>query len=208
MIQSLEKLIAHLKESGVLKSLSVEGALRKIDRVNFVPEEAKDLAYKDVALATFQKQSISQPTTVVFMLELLNARERDRILDIGAGSGWVSCLLAEIVGSKGRVDAFEINFAVGRFGSKNVKRAKFKNINYRIGDAKSQWSKGALYDRIYAGAAFKTISFELLRSLKVGGIFVGPTQDGCVRKITRKGKTKFSAELYPGFRFVPFVEED
>ncbi len=206
-MQSLEQLILHLKESGILKSLSIENALRKVDRKKFVSEETRRFAYEDRALATFESQTISQPTTVVFMLELLNLKEGDRVLDIGAGSGWVSCLIATIVGKKGFVDAFELDKVVGAFGLKNIKESGLRNINYQIKDASVCWGRGVLYDKIHAGAAFKKIPVGLSESIEEGGIFVGPTQDGFVMRITKKGRKKILAEAYPGFSFVPFIEK-
>ncbi len=206
-MQSLEQLILHLKRSGVLKSFSIENALRAVDRKNFVSTETKSFAYEDRALKTFKNQTISQPTTVVFMLELLDLEQGDRVLDIGAGSGWVSCLIASIVGKEGFVDAFELEEVVGVFGLKNIKRSGFENINYQIKDAGESWRRRILYDKIYAGAAFREVPTDLASSLKIGGIFVGPTQDGFIVKIMKKSRKKILVEAYPGFSFVPFIEK-
>lgn len=207
MKKSLEKLINNLIEDGTLKSEKIKNALLKVDRVGFVPPFIQNLAYDDTALPIAEGQTISQPTTVVFMLELLHLKSGDKVLDIGAGSGWTSCLLGEVVGEKGTVFAYEINRIVGNFGLENIKKFGANNVNYKIGNAADFWEEHAPYDRIHAGAAFEKVPRELLLHLKVGGIFIGPTKGHEIRKITRIAENKFQEEIYPGFTFVPFIEK-
>ncbi len=209
-------LIQKLKTDGVLRSKEIEKALKKVDRTFFVPRGQKMYAYFDSALPVAEGQTISQPTTVVIMLELLDVKPGQRILDIGAGSGWVSCLLSELVKSKGKVFAYEINQVVGGFGRENIENfgaqhqttlGRTKNIEYKIVDAAKEWHKKGPFDRIYAAAAFKEIPKELLKQLKIGGILVAPMQDGNVVKITRIAEDDYDREECFGFAFVPFVEE-
>jgi protein-L-isoaspartate(D-aspartate) O-methyltransferase len=207
MKESLENLISRLVRDGILKSETIEKALLEVDRALFVTPSAKNYAYADIPLPIAEGQTISQPTTVVFMLELLSLKSGDKVLDIGAGSGWTSCLLGEIVRKNGEVFAYEINNVVGNFGTTNIKKFGAKNVHYKIANAADFWRKNAPYDKIHAGAAFEKVPKELLEQLKVGGIFVGPTQKQDIRKITRKSKTKFLEEIYAGFVFVPFVEK-
>ena len=204
--QNLEQLISHLKRQGVLKSAKIETALRQVDRKKFVPAHLIDQAYADRPLPLAEGQTISQPTTVVFMLELLDVRAGQKVLDIGAGSGWVSCLLAELVGDKGEVYALEINKTVAQIGLKNIKNFGASNIVYRQADAAKVWADYAPYDRIHCAAAFDKIPTDLLNQLTVGGILVAPTQDNYIYKIIRQDKNNFSQEKYFGFVFVPFVK--
>jgi len=96
-------LISKLLEDGVLKTKRIIEAFMEIDRADFVKKEYIGEAYGDYPLPTEQGQTISQPSTVAFMLELLQPAEGDRILDVGSGSGWSTALLAQIAGPKGRV---------------------------------------------------------------------------------------------------------
>ncbi len=205
--QNLEQLISHLKRQGVLKSAKIEAALRQVDRKNFIPAHLIDQAYADRPLPLAEGQTISQPTTVVFMLELLDVRAGQKVLDIGAGSGWVSCLLAELVGDKGEVYALEINKTVAQIGLKNIKNFGASNIVYRQADAAKVWADYAPYDRIHCAAAFDKIPTDLLNQLTVGGVLVAPTQDNYIYKIIRQDKNNFSQEKYFGFVFVPFVKK-
>ena len=103
----MEELVRSLKNSGVLKTAQLVEAFLKADRKNFVPENLKDLAYLDEALPIGEGQTISQPYTVAFMLELLEPQSGQTLMDVGYGSGWTTALLAQIVGDAGRVYAFE-----------------------------------------------------------------------------------------------------
>ena len=101
-------LIDHLINEGWLKAPRIIEAFRRIKRVDFLPEDMEDLAELNEALPIGYGQTISQPLVVVFMLEQLEPKEGDKILDIGSGSGWTSALLGEIVGKKGRVIAIDV----------------------------------------------------------------------------------------------------
>ena len=141
-------------------------------------------------------------------MSILNVKKGDRILDVGAGSGWVSALLAYLVEEGGCVYAFEINKTVGQFGLNNIKKLNLKKVRYFIEDASRKWQEFAPYDRIYSGAGFEKIPGKLNDLLAVGGILVVPTQDGNIRKVKRINKDKFNEEVFPGFIFVPFVESN
>jgi len=103
-MNSNEELIQSLVKDGYLKSQPVIDAFKKIDRKDFVIEEEKDRAYENTALSIGNKQTISQPLVVAFMLELLELKAGDKILEIGSGSGWNTALLAYLVG-KPQTDA-------------------------------------------------------------------------------------------------------
>jgi len=201
------QLIAHLEKSGALSSPEIKNALNKVNRKGFVPSAIKEYAYSDEALPVANNQTISQPSTVVFMLELLGAKIGHKVLDVGAGTGWVSCLLGEIVGKEGKVYAFEVNRGMGEVGFKNVEKHSCDNVLFRITDAMEYWDTYARYDRIHVAAAFEKIPDDLLKQLKVGGILVAPTQDGYIWKITRKKEDVFVRKHYYGFVFVPFIGE-
>ena len=201
------QLIAHLEKRGVLSSSEIKDALNKVDRKRFVPSAMREYAYSDEALPIANNQTISQPSTVVFMLELLGAKTGHKVLDVGAGTGWVSCLLGEIVGKEGKVYAFELNKKMGELGFKNIGKYSCENVLFRITDAAKYWDNYARYDRIHVAAAFEKIPDDLLKQLKVGGILVAPTLDGYMWKITRKKEDMFVREHYYGFTFVPFIEE-
>ncbi|GIW66780.1 MAG: hypothetical protein KatS3mg095_0678 [Candidatus Parcubacteria bacterium] len=92
MIYSNESLVDHLIKSGILKTPSIIEAFLKVDRKNFILPEYFDQAYNDYPLPIGYGQTISQPFTVAFMLELLAPEKGNKVLDIGFGSGWTTCL--------------------------------------------------------------------------------------------------------------------
>jgi protein-L-isoaspartate(D-aspartate) O-methyltransferase len=202
---SNQELVEYLKCRGFLDD-KLEEAFLRVDRRDFVPENFKRFAYQDRAFPLFEGQTISQPTTVAFMLSILDVKRGSKILDIGAGSGWVSTLLAYLVEEDGCVYAFEINKTVGQFGLNNIKKLNLKNVKYFIKDASRKWQEFALYDRIHSGASFEKIPSKLKELLTIGGILVTPTQDGNIRKVKRINKDNFNEEIFPGFIFIPFVE--
>ena len=118
-------IIEDLIQGGWLKTPRIIEAFQKIKRVDFLPEDMKDLAELNEALPIGYGQTISQPLVVAFMLEQLEPKEGDKILDIGSGSGWTTALLAEIVGSKGKVIAIDIVPELVEFGEKNVAKYDF-----------------------------------------------------------------------------------
>jgi protein-L-isoaspartate(D-aspartate) O-methyltransferase len=96
-----QELVNYLKQSGVLRTPLIIKAFEKIDRKDFVPKEFEDEAYGDYPLSIGLGQTISQPWTVAFMLELLQPQLGEKILDIGSGSGLTTSLLAQSVSQKG-----------------------------------------------------------------------------------------------------------
>lgn len=203
----MEKLIRSLKQNGVLHSLRLEQALREIDRADFVPEEFREAAYEDAALPIGGGQTISQPYTVVFMLELLKPEEVDIVLDIGYGSGWQTALLASMVGDRGRIYAIERVQRICEFGRENI--AKYPHLAQRVTlfcrDATSG-VPGRKFNAIISAAEVEDVPSAWRSQLVVGGRLVYPQSQAVVKEIKR-GENDFSREVYPGFVFVPFVKD-
>ncbi len=204
---SNQQLVDFLERKGFIRSLQVKEAFLVVDRKKFVPEKFQEFVYYDQPIFIASGQTISQPATVAIMLELLGTQPGDKVLDIGAGSGWVSCLLSHLIGEAGKVYAYELNKKVGAFGKEVISNSNFENINYVVDDASRYWSNKGPFDRIYAGAAFEKIPLGLISQLKEGGILVAPTQQNDLRKIT-KIQNKFQERIYSGFAFVPFIDSE
>lgn len=203
-------LIEHLQKIGVLHSPKIKEALIHFPREDFVSGGLKESAYEDHPLPIGEGQTISQPYTVVFMLEQLDVGKSDNVLEIGAGSGWQTALLSHLVSEKGRVWAYEINRVVADFGKANLARFNLSNVHYLVGDATRLAIKHAPYDRIIAGAAFAEIPKDLVKLLKIGGRLVAPTQIGAigdVRLIIRESDKEVLETIYQGFSFVPITHK-
>lgn len=211
MNQSKRKqLVSDLVSKGVLKSKSIEQALGAVDRIDFVPEKLSALAYEDEALSIGHGQTISQPYTVVFMLELLEVKEGQRVMDVGYGSGWQTTLLSHLVGKQGSVYAFEIIEELCKFGKNNIEKypalAKRISLFCKSADAElTDCGIGSL-DRIIAGADVKRVPSSWRDSLVIGGIMVYSHEEGIYKEIKNPDGTFTKSEFF-GFVFVPFVQD-
>jgi len=204
-----ESLIKDLVKEGYLKTPVLIEAFGKIDRADFVPEKLKNEAYLNQPLPIGFNQTISQPLTVAFMLELLEPKPDEKILDVGAGSGWVSALLAQIVGEKGKVIAFERIPELCEFGRKNIAKYNFIEkgiVEFFCGDASKGYSKEAPYDRIIAGAAAEEVPPAWKEELKIGGRLVMPVGHNIV-VLDKIGPAEFDKKEFFGFSFVPLIND-
>ncbi len=209
VFKSNQELIEHLKNSGVLKTEKIIDAFLKIDRKDFVREEYLSEAYGDYPLPIGEGQTISQPWTVAFMLELLEPKEGQKILDIGFGSGWTSALLAEIVGDNGKVYAIEIIPEVYEFGKGNIEKYNFLKkgiVEVILGDGSKGLKEKAPFDRILVSASAKELPQELMDQLKDPGILVIPNTEGIWQ--IKKINGKIERNYFYGFAFVPLKQNN
>lgn len=205
----MKQLVKNLVESGYLKTPRIIDAFNKIDRADFVLHEHRDEAYIDAPLSIGYGQTISQPLTVAFMLELLEPEPGNKILDIGAGSGWQTALLCSIVGEKGKVFAVEIISELEVFGRKNVSKYNFiksGTASFHSFNAINGMPGEAPFDRIISAASSKEVPLAWKEQLKEGGRIIAPVGDSLVLLIKKPGGG-FNKQVYPGFVFVPFVDK-
>ena len=186
------------------KMSSITSAFEKMKRKNFLPDDLKPEAVIDAPLPIGFGQTNSQPTTVRMMLEWLEPEPGNKILDVGAGSGWTTALLAHIVGPKGKVYAVEKVPELLEFGRENAKRARVKNAEFFRAGKVFGLPRHAPYDRILVSAAAQELPNELLKQLKVGGKLVIPVQYD-VLEIEKTGTEKYEIFTHHGFSFVPLV---
>lgn len=204
----MSKLINSLIKQGYLKSNILIEAFFNIERKEFLPQELEDQAEVNVALPIGYGQTISQPLTVAFMLELLEPQSGQKILDVGSGSGWTTALLAYVVGQKGKVVALERIKELVDFGKKNVQKFGFceKRIaEFYEADGTKGFPEEAPFDRILVSASTEEIPLAFKEQLKIGGKLVIPVgNDICY--LEKNGANSFLEERFPGFEFVPLVE--
>ena len=209
-IRTKEELIALLIEDGYLKTPAVIEAFRAIDRKNFVSSEFEGDAYANHPLPTDAGQTISQPLTVAFMIELLAPQPGDKVLDIGAGSGWQTALLAKIVtdgGAPGKVFALERVAKLAKIAEENVAKYGFIEsgaVDVILKDGKLGQSSEAPFDKIIAAASAETIPLVWKAQLKIGGRLVAPVGHNIV-VIEKRSKEDFEEKRYFGFNFVPLL---
>ncbi len=192
-----------VEERRVLKNARLREAFIAFDRADFVDENYKCEAYEDYPLPIGFNQTISQPTTVAFMLELLDIQSGEKVLDVGSGSGWTTALLSHLVGKNGYVSAIELVPELVEKGRENIGKYHIKNAEIRPAREELGFAKGGPYDRILVSAAADdTIPEDLLIQLKPGGVMVLPV-GGTLVKVIKKGEGDFETKQFPGFVFVP-----
>src|SRR3989338_726463 len=216
-------LVDDLIAKGVLKTPRIIQAFRDTNRADFLPKDERPLAEIDEAFPIGEGQTISQPYTVAFMLELLSPKPGQHILDVGFGSGWQSALLAHIVTNNkktsGRVFAIERLQKLCDFGKANIAKYSYTTsgiVETYCRDAVVELDDVAKasggFDGIIAAAAASakqgTIESSLPRAwkkhLKIGGKMVLPV-DGSLWVFTKKNPNELDGKEYPGFAFVPLV---
>ena len=207
----MNNLIDNLIKDGWLKTPKIIEAFRKIKRADFMPENMEHLAELDEPLPIDYGQTISQPLVVAFMIEQLQPKQGDKILDIGSGSGWTTALLAHIVGDKGKIISIEVVPELSKFGEKNISKYNFVEkgiVEIICADGSKGYKKQAPYDKILVSAAVqqKKIPGKWKQQLKINGQLVTPVLSS-IWLLIKKDKDRFKETEFPGFAFVPLIEK-
>jgi protein-L-isoaspartate(D-aspartate) O-methyltransferase len=198
-----KKLVALLRERGISDE-GVLTAIGKIPRHFFFDETFWNQAYKDIAFPIGDGQTISQPYTVAYQTELLHIQKGDKVLEIGTGSGYQTCVLLEL-GAK--------VFTIER--QENLFRRTIQVLpkmgyhpQFFLGDGSMGIAEQAPYDKIIVTAGAPLVPEILLKQLKVGGILVIPVGDANEQKmvtVLRVSETDFEKIVLDTFRFVPLL---
>jgi len=199
-----QKLIDSMIASGVLYSPSLIKAFHRCNRMYFVPDELQSETYGDYPLSIGMGQTISQPTTVAIMLELLRPQAGNKVLDIGSGSGWTTALLASAVEPNGFVVGIERVPSLVEYGRNSLKRVRIENASIEFADPHALGKPGNHYDRILVSASADELPRTLIEQLNPGGILVIPIVES-VWRFTKREDGKISSYELPGFRFVPLI---
>ena len=183
MISAGDRLLAELLERGTIHTDAVAAAFAAVARERFIPavlaEQGLDAVYRDEAFVTKRDQhgmpisSSSQPTMMALMLELLELRPGNRVLEVGAGTGYNAALISEIVGPGGDVTTIDVDPELARSA-----RAALRAGGYRArvvaGDGRAGWPQRAPYDRVIVTAAADRLPRAWLSQLTAGGRIVVP----------------------------------
>ena len=201
-----QMLISIMKANGFLVQKRVEDAIRKTPRHLFIPEEFVEMAYDDRPLPTKKMQTISQPSVVAKMTELLDVKDDSKILEIGCGSGWQSAILSRL--TQKTVYSIERVVEIAEFARKNHAKAEIKNVKIIVGDGTLGLASESPFDRIIVTAACKKIPPPLLEQLGDDGLLVAPVGDYYNQDLVvvkRKDGQITEIKRLPGFVFATLV---
>lgn len=188
--------------SQVLRNQGVRDAFAAVDRADFLHEDYKPEAYEDYAVPAGHGQHVTKPTLAAFMLELLGAEKGERVLEVGSGSGWVTALLADMVGKEGSIVATESIPELVEQGRANMAKYDYPQANIEHAGRELGSAQNGLYDRILVMADADSIPGDFLAQLKEGGTLVLPV-GGCIVKVEKKDGRPIETK-YPGtFEFSP-----
>ena len=196
-------LVEALREKGI-SDLRVLHAVATVPRHRFVPEGIRHRAYEDSALPIGSGQTISQPYVQARTLELLAIRPTDRVLEVGAGSGYQTALIAELASA---VLAVERVPELARRARAALEQVGIRNASVVVGDGTLGWRPFAPYDAIAVAAASPTVPTPLLEQLAEGGRLVIPLGDleSQVLTLVEKQGGALVTSTVSGVRFVPLL---
>ena len=194
-------LLEYWRSTGIITDDKILAAFEKIPRENFILQKYKSDAYFDEPLPIGFGQTISQPTTVAIMTSALEPKAGQKILEVGAGSGYQAAILSELVGLKGKVYTLERLKELASFAKKNLKA--YKNVTAIHADGTKGYAKAKPYDRIAVTAAASQLPKEIFGQLKEKGIMVIPIEDHLFKITKIKGKPVMNDLGL--FAFVPLI---
>lgn len=201
--------VSKMKKEEMLRALreqkfspSIIKAFEAVNREDFIPEEYKLKAYKDIALPIGFGQTITQPYTIAFMLSLLDLRDGQKILEVGSGSGYVLALINQL--SKDS-EIYGVEIVKELTEKSREVLENHENIRVVHGDGSKGLKSKMPFDRILVSASADEIPQKLVQQLVVGGILVAPVRSSIVWVQKQANENKIRE--FPGFAFVPLVEK-
>lgn len=200
-----KQLIEKLRRKNGLSD-EVLKAMSRIPRHQFLDKAFEEWAYKDVPFPIGCDQTISQPYTVAYQSTILDVKPGMKVLEIGTGSGYQACVLAEMGAKVYTIERVETLYTRT---SKLFKELGYDRIRNFYRDGTEGLPRFAPFDRILVTAAATEVPEHLLEQLAIGGILVIPvgTDDHqTMYRITRKSEEDYKTEKFGAFRFVPIVK--
>lgn len=191
-----------------IRDARVLDAMRAVPREAFVPEYLRDSAYDDSPLPIGSGQTISQPHVVAYMIEALNVKAQETVLEVGAGSGYAAAVLGQMAR---QVYALERIRELADRASATLASLGYDNVQVRHGDGTRGWPEQAPFDAIAVAAGTREVPEPLRRQLKDGGRLIIPVgRTGHfqqLKRITRVSRDEFEEDDLISVRFVPLIGE-
>ncbi len=188
------RLVDRLRAHGDVRTPAVAAAFARVPRHAFVPSVPAGEAYADRSIAIKLEggvpiSSSSQPAIMAVMLETLNVREGDHVLEIGTGSGYNAALLAELCGGSGRVVSVDLDAELAEAARRRLERAGYGRVRVVCGDGASGDAAGAPYDAIVATVGVDAIPAAWIAQLRTGGRLVAPLTIRSMQKVIAFDRT-------------------
>ena len=198
-------MVASQIEGRGIRDLRVLGAMRKVPRHAFVPDDMKPYAYADEPLPIGQGQTISQPYIVAYMTETLELAGGEKVLEVGTGSGYQTAVLAELAEEVWTVELVEWLSLGARA---RLEELGYANILYKVGDGSRGWSEAGPFDAIMVTAAPGAVPAALEAQLAVSGRMIIPVGVNSQELIlVQRKKASFRRDNLIGVRFVPLISK-
>jgi protein-L-isoaspartate(D-aspartate) O-methyltransferase len=183
-------------------------AIRQVPREEFVDPGFEEFAYDDGPLPIGANQTISQPYMVALMIEAAELKPSDRVLEVGAGSGYAAAVMSRIAA---RVYAIERHAALVDAAKRRLEKLGYTNVELRVGDGTRGWPEAAPFDAILVAAGGPDVPTTLKEELAIGGRLIIPVGlqqfHQTLRKVTRLSETQYEEEDLGSVAFVPLIGE-
>lgn len=210
--EKLEEMVNLLERIGYLRTPRIIDAFRKVPRREFLPEKMRGDAYLDQPLPIGRGQTISAPSMIAIMLEVLQPEEGDKVLEIGTGSGYNAALIAEIIGKSGGLYTIERLKEIAELGKNNLEKTGYERVNVVVGDGTQGYGEEAPWDRILVTACAPEIPEPLVNQLKINGKMAAPVgQNYMAQTLTlleKTGEKKTSIQKHGRCAFVPLIGKE
>ncbi len=183
----------------------VLAVMRTVPREIFISPNLKEAAYADSAVPIAEGQTISQPYIAAAMLQAAELHDNDKVLEVGAGSGYLTALLGRLAD---RVYAIERHAALTGAARERLRALGYDNVELRTGDGSKGWMEAAPFDAIIVSAAVLKVPPSLKKQLALGGrlvIPVGTPDEQRLVRLTRTSKTEFQEKYFGAVRFVRLI---
>lgn len=198
-------LVEYLREKIGISDDNVLKAINELPRHLFLESIFEDFAYEDRAFPILAKQTISHPSTVAEQTELLEIQQKDKVLEIGTGSGYQTAVL---VAMNAWVYTIERQKDLHDFSQKKLRELHLRPKFQSFGDGFAGLPTFAPFDKILVTCGAETLPTELLHQLKVGGMMViplGRTEEQVLTRFTKKSEKEFEKEEFGAYKFVPML---
>ena len=201
-LNSRTRLLDYLEREGYLRTVEVRNAMEEVNRENFVRTSDKYLAYDDTPLSIGQGQTISAPHMVAMMLEELNLRKTDNLLEIGSGCGYHAAVASRMVYNVTTIERITYLYELACENLEN-----FDNITVINGDGSRGFFDNSPYQKIMVTCGAPRVPPPLVDQLEIGGLMVIPVGGRVAQELLTIERTSqgISVSRRPGVAFVPMI---